>query len=263
MSQDLSGKPEAPRVPRPEDDYPTPDRHKNAVGKALCGACGYKTAVKEWRCTNQDMPFYCPAVQDSCPNFLKKPFAPRPPQPKEKSLPVPEGVKFLYFGRPKQGSHAHIGVVTIAYRINQVARQIEIGFSCCSPQDSWVKAKGRDIAMTRLATIPINVPYIYHTRQLIVDAAQALMTHDFQTLAQIGRAFPSSQVRRHIPSWTRGLAKWLPLITASDRLGRKMKAIIKAAPGSPIDWARSRKPHPTGAQILSVMMRDIAALGND
>ena len=55
----------------------------------------------------------------------------RPLQEKKRGLPVPQGVKFLYYGRPGP-NHAHQGVVTVAW-IESSPGTIVMGFSFCPP----------------------------------------------------------------------------------------------------------------------------------
>lgn len=199
---------------------------------------------------------------------LGKPEAPRVPrlQPKKKGLTVPEGIKFLYVGAPwgktKKGVPQHQGVVTVAW-VESSPGTIVMGFSFCSPADPWCKTTGREISMKRLYEHPLVIPSLYSPKRTAYEVARAIISHDFGRLAALS---PGATMWERVPSWTRTLSKWLPLLAASDRLDRKMKAILKTASGFPIDLARNQRrdnPHPTSAQILAGMMRDIGKLGND
>jgi hypothetical protein len=146
-------------------------------------------------------------------------------QAKPKRLAVPSGIRFIYFGRPRRGER-HQGVMTLAWRINEERHEVEIGFAYCSPLDSWAKGKGRSIAMTRLATMVIRAPYLYQPRRVALEIAHALMTHDFQTAAQVCRAFPSSEVRRHVPGWSRDLAKRLQKENVNTRIEKVWRQMV-------------------------------------
>lgn len=198
-----------------------------AAAKKECGMCGYKAAGKGvWECTHSAR-FPCPnGLKHSrsmepnwvCPGFLKKPSVPRPPQPKQKGLPVPLGVKFLYIGRPpglclhqdlwrhlslpKTGSRTHQGVVTVAW-IEPTPGILHLGFSFCSPEDPWCKATGRDMALARLLH-PLVIPYLYSPKKTVHEVARAVLTHDFGRIAALS---PGVTMWERVPSWTRGLGK--------------------------------------------------------
>jgi hypothetical protein len=91
-----------------------------------------------------------------------------------------------------------------------------------------------------------------------------VMTHDFKRLAALT---PGATMWGSVPSWTKDLAKWIKAderlarliarvkrhasgIFAHRRKGKTLDDIFlahKAAPGSPIDWARAlRQPKAPG-----------------
>lgn len=321
MIEDLSGKPEAPRVPRPESEYlkvggdirpevtkaaayqaqctasewakglRKAERIRIAVGKEQCGLCGYK-AVGEWRCKESHISiefgvlanYSCP-FKGVCPGFSAKPFAPRPPQPKKKGLPVPEGVKFVYIGRPQGGSREHKGVVTVAWKIARPGI-LHLGFSFCSPgdrkkgiaPDPFCKIEGRNYAIESLHNLrghKIVIPFLYSPKRTVHDVTRAVLTHDY-ALA------PGVTMWERVPSWTKDLAKRLMGETERERRGRGK--IL----GEKLAWLRAHglnlgAPSLTGfpfsiasldkifrppleveipPTIIARMMRDIAKLGN-
>ncbi len=222
-------------APKPADEvqYVSPpktqDRHENAEGKKRCGMCGFKAQGK-WVCT-YSYSYACP-VNDpflSCNGFASKVRPSKPVQDKPPRLSIPEGVRFLYFGRPRQGER-HQGVMTVAYRINPERHEVEIGFAFCSPLDAYNKDRGRSIALDRLKVMVIRAPYLYQPRRVLVEIVQALMTHDFQTAAQVCRAFPSSLVRNQVPSWTKDLAQH-PKLQTYTCLTPQAKAMSKLVRG--------------------------------
>jgi len=312
MIEVLSGKPKAPRVPRPEErplsaeetaGFATGDpfkehglpslRHENAVGKKYCAMCCFKQTGK-WACGNIGR-FKCPYPESAgaCPGFSPKPLRKKGRQGgKKKGRPVPEGIKFVYYGRPThrgpvlgRSSHDHHGVVTMAWIIPEPG-VLHIAFSFCSPKDLWCKATGREMALARLIH-PIIVPYLYSPKRIISDVARAVMVHDFRRLAALT---PGAIICGLVPSWTKGLAKHLMGGTARERRSggapisilstprRKdgpfsSFCIDEAAEVSPEAWARLGKiarrrflgapPIDYSLGILARMMADIAALGND
>jgi hypothetical protein len=189
----------------------------------------------------------------------------RPPQPKKKGLPVPEGVKFLYFGRPESGSREHQGVVTVAW-IESSPGILVMGFSFCSPADSWCKITGRKIAMKRLYEHPLVMPFLYSPKRTVQETVRAMLTHDFERLAGIA---PGVTIWGTVPSWTKNLAKRLMDGTERDRRGKTL--------GEKLAWLRAQGLNPDFLggiyiappardllfNIMARMMRDIAALGND
>ena len=190
-----------------------------AAGKKLCGMCKYKEADK-WLCMMCHS-LACPVndAEAGCAFFLKKPSAPRPPQPKKKGLPVAPGVTFLYFGRPgapgawHEGDRAHQGVVTVAIDKNSVQGVLHMGFSFCSPKDRWCKITGRDMAMDRLYDDPLVIPYLYDHRRTALDVIRAVLTHNRRLTAFADAVPPLLKV----PDWTRGLAIYkLPKSAAID-----------------------------------------------
>lgn len=219
------------------DELARPDRHEDAAGKELCGMCGHKVKGKGWRCSKLNLSakgpgipaFTCPAPGAACYGFSKKPTVQRPPQPKKKGLPVPPGVKFLYFGRPK-GSHDHHGVVTVAW-IEPSPGTLHLGFSFCSPKDPWHKTTGRDIALTRLLH-PLVIPFLYSPRRTVHEVTRAVMSHDFVRLAAIA---PGVTMWGIIPSWTKDLAKrmWPKKITTEFSKTLSYKLLTRRQPRSP------------------------------
>ena len=254
MIQDLSGKSEDPRVPRPEIEY-----SGLAEAKKQCGLCGHKAAGKEWRCTESHISiefgvsaaYCCPFKGGVCPGFSKKPSIPRPPQPKKKGLPVPPGVIFLYFGRPERGSREHQGVVTVAW-IEPSPGILHLSFSFCSPKDRWCKATGRDMALARLLH-PLIIPFLYSPKRTVHEVTRAVLSHDFERLAPLT---PGATMWERVPSWTRGLAK---------RMSKTRVVAIYRLPGSATRIIANLKEFEIKhlpLSIMSRMMRDIAALGN-
>ena len=248
-------------------------RHENAAGKKLCGMCGDKEAGRgTWHCTriisqpayeryNGMFSYPCPAPEGDCPGFLKKPSVIRSPQPKKKGLPVPKGIRFLYYGRPGPG------VVTVAW-IESSPGTIVMGFSFCSPEDPWCKITGREIAMTRLYEHPLVMPYLYSPKRTVHETVRAVLTHDFQRVIALS---PGATMLGTVPSWTKDLAKRLMGGTERDRRGRgktlgeklawlRAKGIISQA-----DTVRRRffgAPVGIPLTIIARMMQDIHKLGN-
>jgi hypothetical protein len=212
-------------------------------------------------------------------------------------MPIPPDVTFLYFGKPQGGARAHHGVITVAMRVK--GHCLHLGFSFCSSKDPWCKAMGRDMALARLLNPTIIIPCLYFPKRTAQEVAMAVARHDFDLLETL---CPGSKAWGHcrVPSWTRKLGR---VIRTATEISRRMKRFhrthaadalgyltrIKAAPGSPIDWARhlrggapideaaeispetwarldkvlqerTHKPKPTAAQILARMMRDISEL---
>lgn len=250
---DLSGKPEAPRVPRPEErplsaeetaglamgdpfgEHGQPDaRHENAAGKMLCGMCAWKVKNK-WECAwRRSGP--CPKEKAECVGFSQKPLRKKGAQGgKKKGLPVPEGVKFLYIGRPRHKTPAmealdrafgprleqvfgpqnadygdHKGVVTVAW-ITPAPGVLHLGFSFCSPEDPWCKAKGRDMAAARLRWLMMTVPFLYDAKRTVYEVARAILSHDFDLLKPLCLAIADWGHSR-VPSWTKGLVRRVKLV---------------------------------------------------
>ena len=160
----------------------------------------------------------------------KKPF-----QEKKRGLPVPPGVKFIYYGRPGPG------VVTVAW-IEPSPGILHLAFSFCSPKDHWCKITGRDQTLARLLH-PIVMPFLYSPKRTVHETVRAVLTHDFQRVTALS---PGATMLGTVPSWTKNLAK---------RLMVSYK----------LTWLRVPQP-PVGIElpltIIARMMRDIAALGN-
>ena len=244
MIQDLSGKSGEQGLPGVQK------RHENAIGKRRCGLCARKAAGKSvWVCAPGASPLKreCPAPHGICVSFLRKPSIPRPPQPKKKGLPVPEGVKFLYV---RNGDHQ--GVVTVAW-IESSPGILHLGFSFCSPKDLWCKAAGRDMALARLIH-PLVIPFLYSPKRTVHEVTRAVLSHDFERLAALT---PGATMWERVPSWTRGLAK---------RMSKTRVVAIYRLPGSAARIIASLKEFEIKhlpLAIMAQMMRDIAALGND
>ena len=187
------------------------DRHENAAGKRACGTCNWK-AKDEWLCTRPDGLRHCPAFDGACCAWEKKPRQPRPTQAKPPRLAIPAGVRFIYLGRPRQGER-HQGVMTVAYSVCKMPHLIEIGFSFCSPLDSWVKAKGQKLAVERLLKMPITAPYLYEPRRLVFHITQALVEQRFQELSKIvtvdGSEFFAPYWASKVPGWSKDFAQRL------------------------------------------------------
>jgi hypothetical protein len=187
------------------------DLSENSSGKALCGTCGHKAKGKNiWICTlSPAFKDACPAPDGACPGFSQKPFRKKGTQGgKKNGLPVPPGVKLLYFGHRSilmgkhMGARGHHGIVTVAW-IESSPGTLHLGFSFCSPKDPWCKTTGRDIALTRLLH-PVVIPCLYDARRTVHEIARAIMSHDFKRLAAIA---PGVTMWGMIPSWTKGLAE--------------------------------------------------------
>ena len=252
MIQDLSGKSGEQGLPGVQK------RHENAIGKRRCGLCAFKAAGKSvWACRpgGSSVKRKCPAPHGICVSFLRKPSTPRPPQPKKKGLPVPEGVKFLYIGAPQgktqKGLPQHQGVVTVAW-IESSSGILYLGFSFCSPKDPWCKAAGRDMALARLLH-PLVIPFLYDAKRTAHEVTKAVLSHDFERLAALT---PGATMWERVPSWTRNLAKGMSKtrVVAIYRLPGSAARIIASLKEFEI------KPLPLA--IMAQMMRDIAALGN-
>lgn len=255
---------EAPRVPRPASEHPvekvmiferplsaeeTADHAWGdpfmehglvAAGKKLCGMCVNK-AKDKWRClirtfdpgqSSESLP--CPALNIGCAAFLKKPSTPRPPQIKKKGLPVPLGIKFLYYGRPQSGASRHHGVVTVAW-ISPAPGTLLLSFAFCSPKDRWCKVTGRDMALARLIH-PLIIPFLYSPKRTVYEVVRAVLSHDLERLALLT---PGRRMWGGVPSWTKNLIKGMEV---RERVLRRICAPLF---------------EPTGAQILARMMRDI------
>src|SRR5208337_2831734 len=155
-----------------------------------------------------------PQESGRCPGFTKKDrivhaeFFPR--------LKIPEGVRFIYFGRPA-GNNRHHGVMTVAYQLDKQQRQVSIGFSFCSPKDRWVKTIGQELALRRLKEGIIFAPYLYQPHQLVVQIARALMEHRLLEVNNVCSYYQpvssppqgSGGVARLVPGWVRDLAERL------------------------------------------------------
>jgi hypothetical protein len=285
MIQDLSGKSEfAARTPR----------HENAAGKAMCGMCGYK-GVGEWRCTHiheskefgASAVWGCPFTSGVCPGFLKKPSVVKADQPKKKSLPVPEGVKFLYVGAPRgktrKGVPQHHGVVTVAYSIAEKCHRVEISFAFTNmgdPKkgirpDPYSKSEGRYQAVKKLRDGGyLTVPYLYDAKRTVHEVVRAVLSHEFERLETL--CGPGTKVwgRCRVPSWTKALAKRMEEREVGGRIRRlrvpPADAFAFMTPffstpcrGKTLAEVLGIRPKPTPQQIVARMMVDIAALGND
>lgn len=206
----------------------------------------------------------------------------KPLQEKKRGLPVPQGVKFLYFGVTKgdrkKGVPQHQGVVTVAW-IESSPGTLVMGFSFCSPEDPWCKATGRGMAMKRLYGHPVVIPFLYSPKRTVHEVARAVLTHDFGRLAALS---PGVTMWERVPSWTKGLAGRLMGGTKRDRQGRgktlgeklawlRAQGIDLGAPpltGFPFSIASLDKIFRPPLEveipltIIARMMRDIAKLGN-
>ena len=156
-------------------------------------------------------------------------------QEKKRGLPVPQGVKFLYYGRPGPG------VVTVAWIIPSPGI-LRLGFAFCSPGDKWCKIAGRDMALARLLH-PLVMPFLYSPKRTVHETVRAVLTHDFQRVTALS---PGATMLGTVPSWTKDLAKRLMV-------------------GYKLTWLRVPQP-PVGIElpltIIAQMMRDIASLEN-
>ena len=178
----------------------------------------------------------------------KKPF-----QEKKRGLPVPPGVKFIYYGRPGPG------VVTVAW-IEPSPGILHLAFSFCSPKDHWCKITGRDQTLARLLH-PIVMPFLYSPKRTVHETVRAVLTHDFQRVTALS---PGATMLGTVPSWTKNLAKRLMGGTERERRGRGKTL------GEKLAWLRAHglnlNPPPMEIKlpltIIARMMRDIAALGN-
>lgn len=261
-------------------------RHENAAGKKLCGMCSWKVKNK-WECSwRRSGP--CPKEKPECVGFVQRRSTSHPPQPKKKALPVPEGVKFLYVGRPtwlsasrlapdgSEGARNHEGVVTVAY-CTYDTHIAYVAFSFCSPKDSWCRAMGRDMALARLRTSYLTVPYFYDAKRTVREVVRAVLSHDWKTLFNVANYVPSDlqHFQCSVPGWTRALAKriWttkrprprIAFISTPMQLKDLFsKYCIEESveiSGEPCKRPNINKP--TAQQIIARIMRDIAALGND
>jgi hypothetical protein len=230
------------------------DWAENAAGKKLCGMCHNK-ATGEWRCISRSFPasdLRCPAINGECRSFFQKTQLTRPPQPKKKGLPVPPGVKLLYFGRPPGG------VVTVAYSIAKKIPLVEIAFSFCSPKDRWCKTTGRDMAVERLRNFYLTVPYLYSPKRTVHEAVRAAMNHDWQTLFWAAN-FTQPDLRpfqRSVPSWTKGLAERMGTRRISGVKLYRFPWEAEAVAG----YFTNKALADTAQQIIAHMMADIAKL---
>ena len=196
-----------------------PERKPEDESKKMCGTCKWKYG-EEWSCQfDPDLPCPAPMMDNSktgkfafCRGYEPKPRKPRPTQAKPERVVIPAGIRFLYFGRAKQGER-HQGVMTVAYSVCQNPDLIEIGFSFCSPADSWVKDRGRELAVERLLKMPITARYLYEPRRSVFHIVQALMERKFQELSKIvtvdGSEFFAPYWASKVPCWSKDLARRL------------------------------------------------------
>ena len=224
-----------------------------AAGKKLCGMCDFKTGMKKkWQCLHSPR-FTCPVPdpQAGCLGYRQSGRSRRRPiaQPKKKGLPVPQGMKFYYYGRPRKGSNDHHGVVTVAW-IESSPGTLVMGFSFCSPEDPWCKIAGRELAMKRLYEHPLVMPYLYSPKRTVHETVRAVVTHDFMRIAALS---PGATMLGMVPSWTKDLAKRLMGGTDLNLLDRILKGCT---------WSRLDKPIEIPLTIIAQMMREIASLGN-
>ena len=172
----------------------------------------------------------------------KKPF-----QEKKKGLPVPPGIKFIYYGRPGPG------VVTVAWT-EPSPGLLHLAFSFCSPRDQWCKATARDMALARLLH-PVVMPFLYSPKRTVHETVRAMLTHDFQRIIALS---PGATILGTVPSWTKDLAKRLMGGTEKNRRPKTL--------GEKLAWLHAKGVLPLKAEIpltiIARMMRDIAALGN-
>ena len=234
-----------------------PDRHQNAANKQRCGMCEHKASMKgDWICTIS--PASGPCYEFDCGSFSKKPRKIRPFQVKPPRLTIPTGVRFLYLGRARQGER-HQGVMTVAYSVCKMAHLIEIGFSFCSPVDSWVKAKGQKLAVERLLKMPITAPYLYEPRRLVLHIAQALMERRIDELSHMvtidGKVMSVPFWEKIVPGWSRTLAQRLKVRTHVCLMPQKFRKLRLSRKG--LDEVRAS----LSESIMARMMHDILNLG--
>lgn len=212
-----------PAEPPPIEELLADARHQNAVGKKQCGMCTNRSTAmvsgkQAWKCTismggpdrkhPESLP--CPALIVGCNAFTAKPIKPLPVQTKPPRVDIPAGVRFIYFGRPRQDER-HQGVMTVAYSLDLRNHVVQIGFSLCSLKDQWVKAKGQEIAIHRLLSFPITARYLYEPRRLVVHIAQALLEHRKGEIRSISTGCSNNWLSMQIPSWTLDLARRLKM----------------------------------------------------
>ena len=270
MNQDLSGNP---------GNKPTANFAEiEAAIKRMCGTCSFKEPG-QWVCTHP-AEYPCPNGSHSlsldpkwvCPGFLMKHTIPPFRQVKMKGLPVPPGVKLLYFGHRSilmgkhMGALGHHGVVTVAW-IEPTPGTLHLGFSFCSPKDPRRKIGGRDIALTRLLH-PVVIPFLYSPRRTVHEVTRAIMSHDFVRLAAIA---PGVTMWGMIPSWTKDLAKkvWPPHRRTKLLIWNRIRPLTHAADAMGylmgnvpfMSVERRTRPRPSPLDILTRMATDIAGLG--
>ena len=231
---------------------PYGDRHENAVGKKICGTCALQLGADCWDCAeNHD----CPTRFPDCRDFQPKPRKSKPSQLKPERATIPAGVRFIYFGRPRQGER-HQGVMTVAYQElpdgypKAKGYFIKVGFALCSPSDSWVKAKGQDLAIQRLWKTPIVARYLYEPKRLVVQIAQGLLEHRIKEIQAITTGNTAWLSIMELPSWTVALARRLKTRKVSGI--SRLKLFERRSFSFPI---------PTTDRILRAMVQDILNLG--
>jgi hypothetical protein len=214
-----------------------PEKKSVNEAKKMCGMCNFKARGK-WLCLYSQS-YACP-VNDTgvvCVGFLPKPRKPRPSQARPSRLAIPAGVKFIYFGRPRQGDR-HQGVMTVAYSVHEKSQTIEMGYSFCSPVDNWIKAKGQDIALRRLNQRAVVANYLYDPRRLVLQITQAMMERKFDSLGNVLFTYPGD-IEASVPSWSKDLARRLKARKVS-RVPR-LKLFERRSFGPYADLAKSAK----------------------
>ena len=243
--------PEKPKKPerKPEEENIPDPRYDNAFNKQRCGMCVHKSGLKgDWTCTLN--PYQGVGYLFDCDSFSEKPHKPHPSQLRSEKLTIPAGVRFIYFGRSRQGER-HQGVMTVAYSVDEKNREVKIGFSFCSPKDPWVKAKGQSIALDQIVGLRLHAPYLYEPKREVVEIAQALMEHRWDWLKYYcARNWPGGLVIKKVPCWSKALARRLKT--------RKVSGISRLK----LFERRSFPfPIPTTDSILRAMVQDILTLG--
>ena len=135
-------------------------------------------------------------------------YCKKPLQGKKRGLPIPAGASLLYIGRPPRpgtGSLEHEGVVTVAW-ITPAPGVLHLGFSFCSPKDRWCKVTGRDMALARIRTPLLDVPFLYDAERTVREVTRAVLNHDFEILEALIPGVTAWGHRR-VPSWTKELGK--------------------------------------------------------
>lgn len=99
-------------------------------------------------------------------------------------------IKFYYLGWPPDHNQNHNGVLTLAVRHEPRDKQVEIGFSFCSPKDSFSRKEGRKLAVCRLEEMPLRFKYLYEYRRTFREVVKALCHRDFDSLQNVAYVSP-------------------------------------------------------------------------